>query len=129
MPRNEQKLQPSNIYHRFLIKNFGGIYYEGCAQLAKVMEWYNFDTDLKTLYERYDKEYGSSPSAVERNVRSYVNHILKTYSVDTLSKMFDYKFMPGKGTTQIMLPELIAVMKYYVDNPEEFAQDTEELPV
>ena len=120
--QNNTKLMFTNVYHKFLVDNFGGLYLEGCRQLATVISWYQLGSKLQELYKRYADKYGTTSDAVERNIRTYMNHITKQYSKEQLEAMFEYKFNKTNKSSKILITEFIAVVKYYLDKAIEEQQ-------
>lgn len=109
--------RPINKYHKFLIDHFGGLSLLGCRAIASITEEYALDenTELKHIINHYAEKTGITFDAVERNVRTYMNHIYETYDYTALCNLFNYNFKPN-GKDKVFLKEFIAVLKYTLDN-------------
>lgn len=104
------------FYYKYLIKTFGHADCTGCRALANVLYKYEPGNLIKDLYEEYANSVGSTPSAVERSVRVYLNLILKDYNLEDLSVLLDYAFKPGQE--KIRASEFIPVLKFVLENEE-----------
>ena len=103
-------------YYKFLIKNFGNIQFIGCKALAYALANYN-DQDLQDIYTEYAQKIGSTPVAVERSIRTYLQAIEKDYTIEDFSKFLNYSFRPGQ--TKMTIKEFIILFKMYIDELEE----------
>lgn len=105
------------FYYKFLMKTFGHAEYAGCKALAHILEDYNPNENMQAQYTRYANSIGSTPTAVERVVRTYLKQITIDYNLEDLSVMLDYAFRPNQ--TKLRAAEFIPVLKFALDNEEE----------
>lgn len=118
--RKAMLFRPINKYHKFLIDHFGGLSLLGCRAIASIAEEYALDenTELKNSINHYAEKTGITFDAVERNIRTYMNHIYQNYDYTALCNLFNYSFKPNGGN-KVFLKEFIAVLKYTLDNESE----------
>ena len=76
------------------------------------------NTELKNSINHYAEKTGITFDAVERNIRTYMNHIYQNYDYTALCNLFNYNFKPNGGN-KVFLKEFIAVLKYTLDNESE----------
>lgn len=110
----EKTVKDFKFYYRYLIKTFGHAGCTGCRALAHILADYELGKHIQDIYKTYAEVINSTPSAVERSVRVYLNCITKDYSMEDLSTMLDYAFKPGQIT--LKASEFIPVLKFVLDN-------------
>ena len=107
-----------NFYQRQILKLFGGIHLSGCVALAHMMVHYKLGDNLTDTRVKVAEAMGSTPIAIERVVRTYVEEVvMKTYDITTLSNLLDYEFKTGKNG--VIIGEFIPALKLLLDNIEE----------
>lgn len=107
------KLDTKTI-HRFLIKNFGHVDYKGCKYLAVFMSHYELGDKLEGAYNDTALELHTTPSAIARGIERYIDTINKEFTVEDLSRFFDYSFKTG--TTRLTSLEFIPALSLYLEN-------------
>ena len=80
--------------YKYLVKTFGGVQYSGVRYLAYLVCNLGEKDILRDHYNKLAEENNSTPAAVERAVRYYLNFILTQVSLEDLSVMYDYPFSP-----------------------------------
>lgn len=111
---SEVQLTGVKYYYKYLIKTFGHAHCMGCRALAHVLDKYKQGDKLQDVYKEYADEIHSTPAAVERSVRVYLNLIMTDYTIADMSVMLDYAFKPGQ--TKLNAAEFIPVLKFVLDN-------------
>ena len=112
--QEEIAVKDFKFYYKYLIRTFGHADCTGCRALAHVLTTYKPGNHIQDIYKAYAEVSGSTPSAVERSVRVYLNCITKDYSMEDISTMLDYAFKPGQTT--LKASEFIPVLKFVLDN-------------
>lgn len=112
--QEESTVKDFKFYYKYLIRTFGHADCTGCRALAHVLTTYKPGNHIQDIYKAYAEVSGSTPSAVERSVRVYLNCITKDYSMEDISTMLDYAFKPGQTT--LKASEFIPVLKFVLDN-------------
>lgn len=101
-------------YFKFLIKNFGHVNLRGCAQLAQIIELYDITKpELLKCYKAVAEKEDTTVTAVERNIRTYIDCITETYTIAELSSTLNYTFKPG--TERLTASDLLPALKMYID--------------
>ena len=100
-------------YYKFLISNFGHADCKGCLYLAKILDKYEPDKSLQEIYQEYSAQTNSTAFAIARNVRTYIDLIMKDNTVEDISKLLDYQFKPG--VDHLTQSELIPAIKFDID--------------
>ena len=95
--------------YKYLIKTFGGVQYSGVRYLAYLVCNLGEKDKLREHYNKLAEEYNSTPAAVERAVRYYLNFILTQVSLEDLSVMYDYPFSPT--TTRLSNRKFIRILQ------------------
>ena len=95
--------------YKYLIKTFGGVQYSGVRYLAYLVCNLGEKDLLREHYNKLAEEYNSTPAAVERAVRYYLNFILTQVSLEDLSVMYDYPFNPT--TTRLSNRKFIRILQ------------------
>lgn len=102
------------FYYKYLMKTFGHADCKGCRALAYALYMYEPDKYLGDIYKEYAEDISSTPSAVERSVRVYLDCIIKDYSLNDIATMLDYAFKPGQ--TGLKAAEFIPVLKLALED-------------
>lgn len=95
--------------YKYLVKTFGGVQYSGVRYLAYLVCNLGEKDLLREHYNKLAEEYNSTPAAVERAVRYYLNFILTQVSLEDLSVMYDYPFSPT--TTRLSNLKFIRILQ------------------
>ena len=98
-----------NAVYKYLIKTFGGVQYSGVRYLARLVCTLGEKDLLTEHYMKQEEENNSTPAAVERAVRYYLNFILTQVSLEDLSVMYDYPFSPT--TTRLSNRKFIRILQ------------------
>lgn len=63
-------------YYSFMLEKFGNAHLTGFAYLASCCAWYaNGVQDIRHMYTFVANKHSTSKGAVERNIRTYIEHI------------------------------------------------------
>ena len=84
--QEESTVKDFKFYYKYLIRTFGHADCTGCRALAHVLTTYKPGNHIQDIYKAYAEVSGSTPSAVERSVRVYLNCITKDYSMEDIRK-------------------------------------------
>lgn len=95
--------------YKYLVKTFGGAQYSGVRYLAYLVCNLGEKDLLRDHYNKLAEENSSTPAAIERAVRYYLNFILTQVSLEDLSVMYDYPFSPT--TTRLNNYEFIRILQ------------------
>lgn len=98
-----------NTVYKYLVKTFGGVQYSGVRYLAYLVCNLGEKDLLRDHYIKLAEENSSTPAAVERAVRYYLNFILTQVSLEDLSVMYDYPFNPT--TTRLSNRKFIRILQ------------------
>ena len=105
------KIIEDNYYK--IVELFGRIEYVGCYNLAVAVTLYNATyKQLKDLYEDVASVCGSTFTAVERNIRVYLEVILEDKTIDDISGLINYPL--NKTRTSLHAKEFIAALKLHL---------------
>lgn len=96
-----------DIYYDKLLSTFGGINFQGAKTLATAMNCYEFGKAMKQIIQETAEVLGITPTACERNIRTYITYISSIKTMDELREMLDYPFIMNKITTAEFIPVLI----------------------
>lgn len=103
--------QIEDTYYK-IVAMFGKLEYAGCFHLAVAVALYNADCKrLTDLFRTESEIVGSTPAAIERNIRVYLRVILEDKSIKDISEMIGYPLSDIDGT--IKAKEFIAALKLY----------------
>lgn len=96
-----------DIYYDKLLSTFGGINYKGAKLLATMMAYYSPDKAMKNIVKEAAEIQNTTPTACERDVRTYINYLNKIKNIEELRIMLDYPFLYDKLVPTEFIPALI----------------------
>lgn len=108
-------------YYKALLEMFGHADYSGCYLLAQAIAKHTPTCTLQDIYSVIATEFDTTLSAVERNIRVYLNAILTDYSIEDVGTVLNYTF--GIGQTKIRAAEFIPVFKILIDERNKTTQE------
>lgn len=98
-----------NAVYKYLVKTFGGVQHSGVRYLAHLVCNLGEKDLLRDHYRTLAEEHESTPAAIERAVRYYLDFILTQVSLEDLSVMYDYPFSPT--TTRLSTYEFVRILQ------------------
>lgn len=104
-------------YYRFLVKNFANVSLTGCHDMAVLLAMYDPDKLLKDAFEKAAEYTERTATAIEKSCRLYLKTIAKDYTIEDMSKFFDYAFKADVDDA-LTLAEFIPIVKLYLDSQD-----------
>lgn len=103
------------MYYNFLVDTFGHPELIGVSYLAEALELYDrWDNNaIMEVYRQVGEQHNTTPSAVERSVRMYIQNVLGSYSKEELGAILHYQFRIDEDLTA---KYLIPIIKYCLNN-------------
>lgn len=115
-------MKDEQFYYNYLLKTFGGIELLGLNALAYALVHYEGPNCMMKIFTEYAEKIHSTPSAVERSVRTYFKKIMRDYTMEDLERILGYKFRPNQKYMRAY--EFVPMLKYILEQ-EEQAQSQE----
>jgi len=105
-------------YYLWLIKNFANVELTGCHDMAVLLAVYDSSKLLKDNLEEASAQCGKSSVAIEKSCRFYIKKIMEDYTLEDISKFFDYRFK-NSIKDSLNLAEFIPIVKIYLEQLDE----------
>lgn len=112
MDTNEVKQRFEKYYYP-IINMFGHLTYRGCAQLAYACVFYEPGLGYSEILKRTAEQLHTTPMAVKRNIKIYLDAVNRDVSVQDISTYLGYNF--PSSVEKITPFGLIPVLKFSID--------------
>lgn len=102
-----------NKYENFLTCTLGGKHLKGFSYLLYILN--HGESGLKKIYDDAAKHFNTTYSSLERNIRYYIEYVLKINDKLFLEEMLDIKIGKRKITNKMFIKHIYKVIDKYSD--------------